>query len=239
MLTKDEIDALIKKHSVPGHATLVACHDLINDAIAAHTRKVLEDVEPVAKTFFDGLLYSATTVAALKSERDTLAARIDALMLEHCPDEMTEAQKAEWAAHQKPAENAALATALAACRDSFPVPSPGSASENAWGAAIADPGSVPAYVAARVAELDGVLKDVERWWLTQADKSEGAPACMFAARAAIANHNVVTTTDWEYECRLALSHLADDDTPPNVKNALKVLRAAVNSPDINCTTEAP
>lgn len=94
-------------------------------------------------------------------------------------------------------------------------------------------------LAARVAELDGVLKDVERWWLTQADKSEGAPACMFAARAAIANHNVVTTTDWEYECRLALSHLADDDTPPNVKNALKVLRAAVNSPDINCTTEAP
>ena len=31
-----------------------------------------------------------------------LQARIDALMLEYCPDEMTEAQKANWAAHQKP-----------------------------------------------------------------------------------------------------------------------------------------
>jgi len=34
---------------------------------------------------------------------DALQARIDALMLEYCPDEMTEAQKANWARHQKPA----------------------------------------------------------------------------------------------------------------------------------------
>lgn len=29
-------------------------------------------------------------------------AEIDALMLEYCPNEMTEEQKAEWAAHQVP-----------------------------------------------------------------------------------------------------------------------------------------
>lgn len=32
-----------------------------------------------------------------------LQAKIDALMLEHCPDEMTDEQKADWAAHQRPA----------------------------------------------------------------------------------------------------------------------------------------
>jgi hypothetical protein len=30
-------------------------------------------------------------------------ARIDSLMLEYCPDEMTEPQKARWAEHQAPA----------------------------------------------------------------------------------------------------------------------------------------
>lgn len=31
-----------------------------------------------------------------------LQAKIDRLMLEYCPGEMTEEQKAEWAKHQKP-----------------------------------------------------------------------------------------------------------------------------------------
>lgn len=31
-----------------------------------------------------------------------LQAKLDAVMLEYCPDEMTEAQKAEWARHQQP-----------------------------------------------------------------------------------------------------------------------------------------
>jgi hypothetical protein len=41
-----------------------------------------------------------------KSETSTIEAmqaKIDSLMLEYCPDEMTEEQKAKWAAHQKPA----------------------------------------------------------------------------------------------------------------------------------------
>ena len=32
-----------------------------------------------------------------------LQCKLDALMLEYCPDEMTEEQKAEWARHQQPA----------------------------------------------------------------------------------------------------------------------------------------
>ena len=32
-----------------------------------------------------------------------LQAKLDAVMLEYCPDEMTEEQKAEWARHQTPA----------------------------------------------------------------------------------------------------------------------------------------
>lgn len=50
-------------------------------------------------------------VAARKA--DALQARIDALMLEYCPEEMTEAQKENWARHQRPvsAEDAAKITA--------------------------------------------------------------------------------------------------------------------------------
>lgn len=36
-------------------------------------------------------------------ERERMQARIDALMLEYCPDEMSEEQKRNWAAHQVPA----------------------------------------------------------------------------------------------------------------------------------------
>ena len=46
---------------------------------------------------------------------DALQARLDALMLEYCPEEMTKEQKENWARHQKPAsgdEQAAMTTAL-------------------------------------------------------------------------------------------------------------------------------
>lgn len=45
-------------------------------------------------------LYPASVVAAITAQRDTLQARIDALMLEHCPDEMTDDQRTNWARHQ-------------------------------------------------------------------------------------------------------------------------------------------
>lgn len=42
-------------------------------------------------------------VAELEREVAAKQARIDALMLEYCPDEMTPEQVAEWARHQRPA----------------------------------------------------------------------------------------------------------------------------------------
>lgn len=52
-------------------------------------------------------------VAARKA--DALQAQLDALMLEFCPEEMTDAQKENWARHQRPASDemqADVATAL-------------------------------------------------------------------------------------------------------------------------------
>lgn len=37
----------------------------------------------------------------LRREKDDLQARIDSLMLEHCPDELTEEQIIEYSKHQK------------------------------------------------------------------------------------------------------------------------------------------
>ena len=51
------------------------------------------------------------------AEIERLQTRIDALMLEHCPDEMTHEQMAEWARHQVAApdfDEAALDAALKA-----------------------------------------------------------------------------------------------------------------------------
>ena len=53
--------------------------------------------------------HHAATIEAfafgVAAKADALQARIDELMLEYCPDEMTEAQKANWARHQKPASD--------------------------------------------------------------------------------------------------------------------------------------
>lgn len=48
-------------------------------------------------------------------------------------------------------DHVSLITALAECRDAFPIPAPGSPQEVAWGAAMGDPESVPLYVQACVA----------------------------------------------------------------------------------------
>lgn len=55
----------------------------------------------------DPVLFAALTDAAaiirdLRSAVAAKQARIDALMLEYCPDEMTPEQVAEWARHQRP-----------------------------------------------------------------------------------------------------------------------------------------
>lgn len=54
---------------------------------------------------------------------------------------------AKWGA-PAPASHEALTTALAACRDAFPVPASGSAAEFEWQGAMTDPLGVPAYVRA-------------------------------------------------------------------------------------------
>jgi hypothetical protein len=41
-------------------------------------------------------------IAELERQNAALQAKIDALMLEYCPDEMTFEQKEEWARHQRP-----------------------------------------------------------------------------------------------------------------------------------------
>jgi len=45
-----------------------------------------------------------TRIARLEAELDAKQAKIDALMLEYCPDEMTPEQLAEWGRHQKVAD---------------------------------------------------------------------------------------------------------------------------------------
>lgn len=40
-------------------------------------------------------------VARLRAEIDAKQAKIDALMLEYCPDEMTPGQLANWSRHQR------------------------------------------------------------------------------------------------------------------------------------------
>lgn len=48
---------------------------------------------------------SVVTLTTAVREIERLQARIDALMLEYCPDEMTPAQIAEWEHHQRVAPN--------------------------------------------------------------------------------------------------------------------------------------
>jgi hypothetical protein len=57
------------------------------------------------------------TDAQIEARIAELEARIDALMLEHCPGEMTPEQVAEWAKHQVPAEEAAQPAQVASLAD--------------------------------------------------------------------------------------------------------------------------
>jgi hypothetical protein len=57
----------------------------------------------------------ATQADYWKAKAESLQAKVDALMLEYCPEEMTPEQKANWAAHQvaaTPEQEAAIDAAL-------------------------------------------------------------------------------------------------------------------------------
>ena len=51
--------------------------------------------------------------------------------------------------------------ALAECRDALPIPEPGSPTEDAWAAAMADPLNVPYFVQASFAEQVREVEDLE------------------------------------------------------------------------------
>lgn len=60
---------------------------------------------------------AADEIVRLRAERDALQARVDALMQEYCPDEMTREQRATWAAHQQPVAPAVQSAIDAALRE--------------------------------------------------------------------------------------------------------------------------
>ena len=66
-LTKDEIDALAEQHRVPGHATMIDHQAFAAAVIAAHERKVLEDVEPFV---FEEYPYNSHAMGCGLEDRD-------------------------------------------------------------------------------------------------------------------------------------------------------------------------
>ena len=62
----------------------------------SYSKHVTDDVKHVAT-------FSATLIERLNQALAAKQAEIDRLMIEHCPEEMTQAQVDEWAAHQAPA----------------------------------------------------------------------------------------------------------------------------------------
>src|SRR4051812_43759548 len=73
--------------------------------------------DPLASTieqYHEKLGDALAEVVRLRLVIGAKQAHIDALMLEHCPDEMTPEQLEEWASHQRPGcDEATLAKALA------------------------------------------------------------------------------------------------------------------------------
>ena len=50
------------------------------------------------------VVFDKDELLVLKRDYDALQAQIDRLMLEYCPDEMTDEQFENWAKHQRPVE---------------------------------------------------------------------------------------------------------------------------------------
>lgn len=72
--------------------------------IADEIRALAEYLEPfVTPGTVEDVLALADRVEAVERDAASKQARIDALMLEYCPEEMTPDQREEWARHQKPA----------------------------------------------------------------------------------------------------------------------------------------
>jgi len=67
------------------------------------------------KSFSDAIKETYTEQISLQERRiNHLQAKIDELMLEYCPDEMTEEQMENWGKHQQPSSSSSL---LALCKN--------------------------------------------------------------------------------------------------------------------------
>lgn len=69
----------------------------VDDLALSSARRM---AQPTKDTLRDTLAAAADTIIAERRRADAAEAKVDALMLEYCPDEMTAAQWDRWASHQ-------------------------------------------------------------------------------------------------------------------------------------------
>lgn len=88
--------------------------DADHERVVAELRYRLETANAYGQQCDEGIRRLQARVAELEREVAAKQARIDALMIEYCPDEMTPEQVAEWARHQRPISEQAAAAIDAA-----------------------------------------------------------------------------------------------------------------------------
>jgi hypothetical protein len=94
------------RHGQPDWTVCQECIDDVNQNQADRIKQ-LEAVARKQKEAWDQHMEvaqgNAWEIVKLEREVEAAQAKIDALMLEYCPDEMTEDQVANWERHQVPA----------------------------------------------------------------------------------------------------------------------------------------
>ena len=75
----------------------------ISDDLSASLERALNKSRHEREAVQEELKSTTAMFNRLAKTLDAKQAKIDSLMLEFCPDEMTEEQKAEWASHRRPA----------------------------------------------------------------------------------------------------------------------------------------
>lgn len=107
---RDNIRELENELVADVHTCSTACRKTPACAAMADLREENERLRTTNKNARDAIQAGITINVELQAEVERLCAqvaalqaRVDALMLEFCPDEMTEEQKETWARHQRPA----------------------------------------------------------------------------------------------------------------------------------------
>lgn len=70
------------------------------ERLSESVRKYVSETEDLDAELVKANVYAAARIAELEQKANHLQSLIDVLMLEYCPDEMTEAQLAKYEAHQ-------------------------------------------------------------------------------------------------------------------------------------------